>query len=484
MKELHTKNYDVVCFIQDDALGNVLEPALAKVETYQHKLFKGGLKEATSYIKSAKNPRVIFIDCSGHEFVVSAAEKLMEFCPPETRIIILGERHDIGIFRDLLKVGIHDYVAKPLNADLFLQSIDVALNAKNANDANFKKTGKILVFLGSVGGVGATTLAVNCAYSLANDLGKRVTLIDNDMFFGTVATMLDLKASHALFDVIDNPDRLDDLFLESSMTNYGERLRVLGADVSLSESLNIDSPNAVKNVLSLLDVVAEKYHYVVVDLSRHHPELWQAVSNKADKVFLVGDLTVASLRNTLKIHSTLSQTKGQSPIPTLVINRTRNEESTSLKQFTKLLGHHIDVVIPFSHRAVEAADLGIPLVQHAPSFSKEIDLITDTITSKPSALPKKMATNPWLGGVMQKVTDLFQKTIPPVEKLLKSPPAEEGGLMLAQEVVIKDQPKLALARKPVVRRQKPKASIKKTGVMGKKSEVRNQKLVVSKKKAN
>ena len=63
--------------------------------------------------------------------------------------------------------------------------------------------------LGSRGGVGCTSLAVNLGATLAQDPDHSVALIDLDLALGDADVALDLMADYTLADVAMNIDRLD-----------------------------------------------------------------------------------------------------------------------------------------------------------------------------------------------------------------------------------------------------------------------------------
>ena len=222
------ESHDIVCFTQDEATTEVLTEAISRLGEIPYKIYPGDVKRAGEYIKSAAHAKVLCVDCCRRDLLISDVEALMEFCPPDTNVVILGEKNDVSIFRDLMKLHISDYLVKPVSADILARSFGIALKIDSgAHEPKRRRTGKVILFLGVAGGTGTTTIATNTAIILANEMGKKVVLIDADFQFGTVTHLLDLKTSHALHDALESPDRIDDLFLEQAMGVYGERLRVL-----------------------------------------------------------------------------------------------------------------------------------------------------------------------------------------------------------------------------------------------------------------
>lgn len=189
MNQFEYDSYDVVCFTQDDATNTAMVEAISRLGDVQFKIYSGDVTRAAEYTKSSARAKVLCVDCSKRDLLISDVEELMEFCPPDTNVIILGERNDVSIFRDLMKLNISDYLVKPASADILTRSLSLALKLEtNESLAKKKRSGKVILFLGTVGGAGTTTLATNTATVLASEIGKKVVLIDGDFQFGNVRT--------------------------------------------------------------------------------------------------------------------------------------------------------------------------------------------------------------------------------------------------------------------------------------------------------
>jgi pilus assembly protein CpaE len=98
--------------------------------------------------------------------------------------------------------------------------------------------GRLIAVVGARGGVGATTVATNLAWTLAHEHNMRVALVDLDLFFGTCGLALDLELGRGFREALENPARIDSLFIERAMVREGEnprwrlQLRSVGADVA------------------------------------------------------------------------------------------------------------------------------------------------------------------------------------------------------------------------------------------------------------
>jgi pilus assembly protein CpaE len=379
MNKFDFDNFDIACFTEDEETQSAMAEAISRIGEYHYKIYPGNIERAVEYIKSAARSKVVCVDCSKRDLLISDVEKLMEFCPPDTNIIILGDRNDVSIFRDLMKLNISDYLVKPATAEILFRSFSSALKLES-NDAlaRRKRTGKVILFLGTIGGCGTTTLATNTAVTLAGDMGKKVVLLDADFQFGNVRTLLDLPASHALHDALESPDRIDDVFLEQSMGVYGDRLRVIGAEEPLHEFIEMDQER-LSNLDQLMELITTKFHYIIVDLCRHHPAVWRYFNRYASTVFFVSSLNITSLRDTLRMSSTLTEEKDSKTL-SIILNHTREKDTIGIERFEELLGRKVDIDISYNPMAPEAADLGIPLAIKNHSYRADIDKILESIT--------------------------------------------------------------------------------------------------------
>ena len=107
-------------------------------------------------------------------------------------------------------------------------------------------------------------MATSVAWLIAHDRRRRVALVDLDLQFGTVALSLDLEPSHGLREALENPNRIDGLFMDRVLIQHSERLFVLSAEESPDETLLLDY-GAVELLMTEL---RNKFHYVVVDIPR------------------------------------------------------------------------------------------------------------------------------------------------------------------------------------------------------------------------
>ena len=310
-----------------------------------------------------ETPRILVIDLSGAANPIQSVTSLAEVCDPGTNVIALGDVNDVGLFRDLIEIGVSDYLVKPIDSDMLNKAILRAGESQKSGDSEDpdaeSEGGDLAIVIGTRGGVGASSVAVSLAWELAERLEKRTALIDLDLQFGTASLSLDLEAGRGLREALENPSRIDGLFLASAAANPTERLSVLGAEEPLDAPLAY-GPAALELVLEEL---RESFDFVVVDMPRSAAPNQRHVLDLANDVIIISDLTLTGLRDAMRLREYVASAAPGAKI-TMVGNRAGNKRAGELSQaeFERGLEGSLDFVIPDDVKAMsKAAAAGKPL---------------------------------------------------------------------------------------------------------------------------
>jgi pilus assembly protein CpaE len=218
--------------------------------------------------------------------------------------------------------------------------------------------------VGVRGGVGASTLATSLAWLMGDKASRSTALLDLDIHFGTGALSLDLEPGRGLTDAIENPGRIDGLFIERAMVRANDRLCVLSAEAPINQPMLTDG----SAYFQLQEEIRHAFEGTVIDFPRgvlvQHPHLL----NDVHVVVLVVEFTLASTRDTIRILSWLKANAPQAKV-ILAANRVvSNAQEVSRKDFESSIERKVDVVIPFDPKpAAQAAKLGQPLAKVAKS---------------------------------------------------------------------------------------------------------------------
>lgn len=352
---------------------------------------KGSIKDAVRYLSENPSPKLLMIDISSSDLPLSDIDNLANVCEPGVTVIAIGERNDCGLFRDLLHHGVADYLVKPLSPPLLQKAIANVTDHSETARSN-SKLGKLVTVMGVRGGVGATTVATSISWIVAQQRRRRVALIDLDLQFGTVALSLDIEPSNGLREALENPDRIDGLFMDRVLTQHSDRLFVMSAEESPDETLLLDF-GAVE---LLTNELRSKFHYVVVDLPRNiTPSSHQILENATDLV-LVTDFSLAGMRDTMRIAGMLPSLNASCNV-VIIANRAGEHKQGEMprSEFEKGIGRKIDFVLPFDAKTVATAtNFGQPVAAGKGPVAKGICDVTDRLCG-PAAGDRLTRTNLW-----------------------------------------------------------------------------------------
>ena len=351
-------------YVCDEITADALRPIASELGWSVDKIHKGGLRNAIQSLSVSASPQILFVDLAESGDPLNDINALAEVCEPGTVVIAAGQVNDVRLYRDLVSSGIQDYLLKPLHPDMLRDAFGHAqalLNAPKHVEISTDRPHCSVAVIGTRGGVGASTIATSIAWLLADKEKRATALLDLDVHFGTGALSLDLEPGRGLTDAIDNPSRIDGLFIERAMVKASEKLSVLSAEAPINAPLFTDG----SAFYQLQGEMRAAFECTVVDLPRsmliQHPQLTSDVQLGV----IVTELTLASARDTIRI---LSWMKTNAPQTQLFVLANRVHAGGQLeiarKDFEGSIERKIDYLVPFDQKlAAQAAKLGKPLVE-------------------------------------------------------------------------------------------------------------------------
>ncbi|MEM1196198.1 MAG: pilus assembly protein CpaE [Pseudomonadota bacterium] len=345
-------------YICDDSALDVLRPVVIEMGWQPEKCNKGGLRNAIQSLSVSASPAILLVDLSESGDPLNDINALAEVCEPGTVVIAIGQVNDVRLYRDLLASGIHDYLLKPLSAQAVHDTLNQALavfTAPKAGDDGVVKRHISTAVVGTRGGVGASTLATSLAWLFSDNHQSPTALLDLDVHFGTGALALDLEPGRGLTDAIDNPSRIDGLFIERAMIRANDNLSILSAEAPINQPLMTDGSAFVQ----LEEEFRQAFEMTLIDMPRNMLINFPQLLADVNLVLLVCELTLASARDTIRI---LSWLKANAPHahPMIVANKVQSGVAEISKaDFEASIERRIDFAIPYDVKAASnAAKLG------------------------------------------------------------------------------------------------------------------------------
>lgn len=366
-----------LAFVEDEATETALRGGLTEI-TGGLQLRRGGIRAATKTLEREATPRVLLVDISGQEDPVGALEGLAAVCTPDVQVLVVGEQADIGFYRQLTReLGVTEYLHKPLTRDAVAEHFGphVAGSAAAGAEAS-SRGGRVVAVCGARGGCGATTVAVNLALQLADVSHGHVALLDLHLRGGTTGMMLGVRPGTGLRVALEEPDRVDSLFLDRTAIPIGERLRLIAAEEPL-DSMPRPSEEGMQRLLALL---RQRFNHVVIDMPMPPgPAELPALAAARLRIMVLGP-DVAGIRDVVAARKLLAV--GGTPRVMTVLNRAGMPGTLKTKLVQEGLGAPPDVVIPDLPRELpRAANLGRPALRESGALRRALAPLTQEIAA-------------------------------------------------------------------------------------------------------
>ena len=345
-------------FICDEAALDVLRPVVIEMGWQPEKCNKGGLRNAVQSLSISASPNILMVDLSESGDPLSDINALAEVCEPGTVVIAVGQVNDVRLYRDLVASGIHDYLLKPLSPGQVrdaLSNAQAVFSAPKQHDPAVAKRHISTAVIGTRGGVGASTLATSLAWMFSADDKMPTALLDLDVHFGTGALVLDLEPGRGLTDAIENPSRIDGLFIERAMIRANDHLAILSAEAPMNSPLMTDGAAFVQ----LEEEFRQAFEMTMIDLPRNMLINFPHLLSDINVVLLVTEMTLAGARDAIRILSWLKTNAGHVQ-PIVIANKVQSGVAEISKaDFEASIERKIGFSIPYDIKAASnAAKLG------------------------------------------------------------------------------------------------------------------------------
>lgn len=352
-------------------------------------------------LETTAPPKLSVVDIDGLDNPVATVARLTSLCGPENRMLVIGSANDVSLYRQILGTGALDYLVKPLTDNLLNQAMAAALRGGSLGKPNAKEC-RVIVMIGVRGGVGASTIAVNAGWLMAHELNLTGAILDLDLQYGTSSLALDLEPGHGLRDIVNSPHRVDSLMIASSMVAESEQFSVLGAEESVDEFAPIDS----SAISALLKEMRTNLDFIIIDLPRHELPGQKRLLASAHEIVLVTELSLAGIRDTLRVKSALKNLDCTATV-SVVVSRVGSSRPGQLDQmaFEKGAQTKIDCTVPDDPKTIAGcANTGKALgaVAKAAPITKTLLALAQKIsgqTEDPAAQAPKKG-----GGFWQKLS--------------------------------------------------------------------------------
>ena len=174
---------------------------------------------------------------------------------------------------------------------------------------------------------------------------------------------LDLDPGGGLCEALEQPSRIDSLFIERAMIKVTDNLRVLAAEHSATQHLAVDT-GAID---ILLHELRRKFPRIAVDLPRGASPTQRVVLAAASHVVVLCERTLAGLRDTIRLQSVVREQAPQARLWLVEAGATTERALISKADFEKGIGRPLDARLSYDPKSAgAAANSGQPVPTAAP----------------------------------------------------------------------------------------------------------------------
>ncbi len=356
--------------------------------------------QAAVNMAKKERPHVILMDINMPDMDGITATEIISNTVPESPIIMMSVQGEQDYLRRSMLAGAREFLVKPFSADELINAIRHVHELEKVKRARYaaaapaaapanplaaspaaRDTGKIITFFSPKGGVGRTTIATNLAVALHQSTQKPVVLVDGSLPFGDIAVILNMSPkAKTIADLVGSFDNTDSDVLESVLVSHSTGIKVLLAPPT-PESAELITGANVKHVLELL---RERYAYIVVDTWPSFQEQVITMLDVADVILTLMTLEITSLKN-VRVFMEIAEKLGYGDDKLqLVANRNDSSGGIKASDVEASLGRKIPHTIVSDGRTlVLAVNRGVPFViSHRESqVAKDIFTLAQKLTA-------------------------------------------------------------------------------------------------------
>ena len=265
-------------------------------------------------------------------------------------IVVLSGLADETEAMKAVREGAQDYLVKGnADGDVLARCIRFAIERHLGSSARSREEEqripcKMLGFLGSKGGVGATTIACSFAMALQSETKQTVLLADFDFDSSVLGFLLGVQSQYSLMDALRNADRLDASLWKSLVCSKSPGLEIITAPAPAL--VMPEEEVGAEQFQQVLGFLRANYQWLVADLGRGFNLHFRRVLGELDQIYVVTTPELAALRQARLMVQSLRQPECDGDRLRLVLNDVPKRHPFSVREFQEALGFPIWATIP------------------------------------------------------------------------------------------------------------------------------------------
>ncbi|SDE72665.1 AAA family ATPase [Ruegeria marina] len=355
----------IILVADDDAMKDAVVNAVDHVESLSLEVREGTLASINGSAVNLLNEHDLMVFRLLDRNDIDLVRSLRKQAGPSGKLLALSDENiSLSDARALKKSGLDEILPFPISSDELSEQLDRLSTPSSMLPAIYTKSdpernGQVIGICPVRGGAGSSTLAVNLADQLQGRSGifrkhtrNRVAVVDLDMQFGTIATGLDLAPSNGIYKMARDGVIPDRTFLRQCLVSHSSGLDVLTAP---DEFVPLEAFSR-EQITALVDALRQEFDYVVIDLPRVMIDWLGAIVSSCDRLLLVTDTAVPSIRQAHRLIQFFSQERLELPLEIIVSHETKPLfPAGHHSEAERVLGRKIRHWLPYDPRHAKMA---------------------------------------------------------------------------------------------------------------------------------
>lgn len=298
-------------------------------------------------------PQLVILDMDTDQTKTFSRIQAIQSASPATAIFVTASSTDTHVLLNMLRAGVQEFLPQPLQKEDLCRALErLAERYKDNSQPLPSKKGKLINVLGSKGGVGTTTIAVNLAVSLCEiNPHHSVVLVDLNLQCGDVALFLDIEPTHTFGDIMSDPSRLDETFVTSTLSRHASGLYFLPSAERVEEMSELTLASLERS----LELLQSLFDYVILDSGHMLDDITMTTLNRPSTLLLVSTLTLPVVRHTKRLVTFLSELNFPTESIKMIVNRYKSKHEVSLRDFEDSLQQKPFCIIPNDYVTVSTS---------------------------------------------------------------------------------------------------------------------------------
>lgn len=314
-----------------------------------------------------KAPHIILLDYQFNRDIYDLIDEIASKFPTSAVVVILPESEVQNSNRVVL-AGARAFMLHPfsqINLISTLRRVKELVNrmapapAKPQQSKEVKRQNNTIVVFSPKGGVGTSTVAINLAIALHQELDAEVLLLDGKHLFGHIPLMLNLRSANSISDLIAHLSSLEESLIRQIAVDHTSGIKVIPSPSAIAEGQGIRPENLYKAILALQNTFSN----IVVDGGSFLNECAVTYMDSAFRIVLVITPDLAALRDARKFMDLTRSLAYPRSKTLLLLNMDGRKNAVQLDEIEKVLGRSIFGKVPADETfALNCLNEGIPMM--------------------------------------------------------------------------------------------------------------------------